>query len=107
MISGSKLNTQNKKTGPCKGLSKKKEQVIMVLRIASESWDDKRSGEVVIHGASSIWLGKVGPGQYKLITPWRYSRQQMMSLPSVMRLVSSGELPHIRFAQKCYIVMRK
>jgi hypothetical protein len=79
---------------------------IMAITISSAAWDGEPLGEVVISGATPTRLGKVEPGDYTLETPYGYACAQMMSLPSVKKLLISGELPHLRFGKQFYVVTK-
>lgn len=61
---------------------------------------------VNIHVPSEEWLGRVQDGNYKLVTPDRYARSQMMSLNTVKRLIENREIPHICFTQQTYVLVR-
>lgn len=61
---------------------------------------------VNIHVPSEEWLGKVQDGNYELETPDRYARSQMMSLPTVKRLIENREIPHVCFNQQTYVLVR-
>jgi hypothetical protein len=78
----------------------------MAITISSAAWDGEPLGDVVISGATPTRLGKGEPGDYRLETPYGYACAQMMSLPSVKKLLISGELPHLRFGKQFYVVTK-